>query len=103
MSKLKKIIMENEKDLNMATPIILPTLLSMKGKQRPLVSPLVSFAVPIGLLIRTLQFYQVCKMFTNGCIAIVIKNIFLSDQEWAGKGLAIFVYKFCQYLSALLA
>ncbi len=30
LSKLKKIIMENEKNSNMATPIILPTFLSMK-------------------------------------------------------------------------
>ncbi len=45
LSKLKKIIMEKEKDSNMATPIILPTLLSINGKQRPLVS----FAVPIVL------------------------------------------------------
>ncbi len=43
LSKLKKIIMENEKDSNMATPINLPILLSMNGKQ----CPLVSFAVPM--------------------------------------------------------
>ncbi len=30
--------MENENDSEMATPIILPTLLSMNEKQRPLVS-----------------------------------------------------------------
>ncbi len=35
--------MEKETDSNMATPIILPTLLSMNGKQRSLVS----FAVQI--------------------------------------------------------
>ncbi len=40
---LKKIIMKNEKDSNTAALIILPTLLSMNGKQ----PPLVSFAVLI--------------------------------------------------------
>ncbi len=38
LSKLKKIITEKEKDSNLATPVILPTLLSMNVKQRPLVS-----------------------------------------------------------------
>ncbi len=47
LSKLKKIITEREKDSNMATPIILPSLLPIYGKQRPLVG----FVVPIKKLV----------------------------------------------------
>ncbi len=47
LSKLKKIIMEKKKDSNMIPPIILPILLSMNGKQHPMVS----FAVPMGFSI----------------------------------------------------
>ncbi len=36
LSKLKKIIIESEKDSKMAASIILPNLLSMNGKQRHL-------------------------------------------------------------------
>ncbi len=43
--------MKNEKDSNMATAIILLTLLSMNQKQRPLVS----FAVPIATKRKTQQ------------------------------------------------
>ncbi len=44
--------MEKEKDSNMVTAIILPTLISMNRKQRPLVS----FAVPMGELISGVRY-----------------------------------------------
>ncbi len=50
LSKLKKIIMAKENDSYMATPIILPTHLSMNGKQRPVVSFVISIALQcVGL------------------------------------------------------
>ncbi len=71
LSKLKKIIMEKEKNSNMVTAIILPTHFLVNKKQRPL-----SFAVPIlnistfntdtGVIITVMPSHSKCAISNLG-------------------------------------